>query len=343
MVRKIAPHLDFTDLDVLSSLRLLIPSFQNQPRKMELWDLARRVARRVPGLDRYVSSSSTPNPDGMHSQSLVSEIDSFHLDDNPVGSDVRLNSALQDRVLSRFANRAREFFSVELSLPTEGIESDVRKFFSLIDSNPARESTGGATGDRKNLWLHLLARQLEPTTVVESGVFVGRSLFTLWSAIPSASVHAFDISFDRLQFREKEIDYHEYDWSDSDVRNGPGPGLCYFDDHINNGRRIREAYERGFRHLVFDQCPRVSEVHPYRYPGMPTAMMIARGDFQEGDSVEYRWKDKTLRYQFDPSDTWGAEDVIDFACYFPAFEEGGQEVRHFAYVKLTEGADNEST
>ena len=301
----------------------------------------KRTARKIPGvlkfkraLERLLGRETGPNPDGMKARSLVKSIEDFRLEDTPVGSGVRLSPDLRDRVVSRFSKRAEEFFR-ELGLPVEGVSSDVQEFFESLKSNPARDDRGGATGDRRNLWLYLLAAQLEPGTVVESGVWVGRSLYTLREAAPSASLHAFDINLGRLTFQDESIDYHEYDWSKSDVACSGENGLCYFDDHINNGRRIREAYEKGFKHLVFDQCPRVSEVHPYRYPGIPTAMMIARDELRKGDCIEYRWDGKKLRYQFSPDDTWGAEDLIDLACYFPAFEEGGGRVNHFAYVRLS--------
>lgn len=304
----------------------------------------KRTARKIPGMLRLKKSldrllgreiDSSPDPDGMSARSLVKSVDDFRLDDAPVGSDVRLSPDLRDRVVSRFSERAEKFLSGELGLSVKGVSSDVKNFFESLKSNPARNHRRGATGDRRNLWLYLLAAQLEPETVVESGVWVGRSLFALREAAPSASLHAFDINLGRLVFQDESIEYHEYDWSKSDVTCSNENGLCYFDDHINNGRRIREAYEKGFKHLVFDQCPRVSEVHPYRYPGIPTAMMIARDELTEGDCIEYPWDGKKLRYQFNPDDTWEAEDLIDLACYFPAFEEGGGQVNHFAYVRLS--------
>jgi len=302
------------------------------------------LARKIPGLGRIQRfldellgrghSDAEPDPDGMHARTLVGNIENFRLQDLPVGSSVRLSPGLRDRVLLSFAKRAEEFLSKELDLSVEGIDSDVEDFFRLLKSNPARNYQSGSTSDRQNLWLHLLTTQLEPETVVESGVFVGKSLYTLREAAPDASLHAFDIDLGGLKFQDESISYHEYDWSESDVNCDNQLGLCHFDDHINNGRRIREAYERGFKHLVFDDCPRVSEMHSYRYPGAPTAMMIARDELEEGDCVEYHWNEKKLRYQFEPDDTWGAEKVIDTAHYFPPFEEGGTQVKHFAYVRL---------
>ena len=269
----------------------------------------------------------------MQEMSLLENIDHFRLNDGEVGSGVRMSSSLKNRVLTRFADRAENFLSEELGFSIEEVESDITRFFRLLKSNPARSHRHGSTSDRKNLWLHLLVSKLEPDTIVESGVWVGRSLFTLRKASPSSDLHAFDISFENLLFENDSITYHENDWSKSKLEFRNGTGFCYFDDHINNGKRTKEAYEKGFKHLVFDDCPRVSEIGEYRFPGVPTAIMIYKKEMEEGEKVEYSYKDEKIGYTFKKEHVHDSYNLIEKEYYLSSVK-GGKKVKHLAYVKI---------
>lgn len=275
------------------------------------------------------------HPDGMARQALVSPTKRHEFNGDPFGA-VKVNSTLRKRILEELCGFVEQYLQKELGLKVRNdVKEDILGFYSFLDENPARGKKG-ATGNGLNLWLHLLVRQLRPAVIVESGVWVGRSLYTLKQASSLAEIHAFDISFDKLVARDPGIEYHEYDWSDSAVICS-GVGFCYFDDHINNGRRIREAYERGFRHLVFDDCPSVSMVHLFRFPGLPSAIMLGNDSLREGDTLEWTWRDQPLRYRFEESHTYGAKDLIEFVKPLPSLHAWtGQTTANAAYVKLKE-------
>lgn len=164
------------------------------------------------------SKETTSNPEGMQSQSLVQSVEKFENKDRPFGY-VRMNWGLRDRLLNQLSNHVDHLLKERFKLKNQrDLEKDIEDFYELLKENPARGKTHGATGNGKALWLHLLARQLQPDTVVESGVYVGRSLYTLRKAAPSAALYAFDVSFDPLQFRNDSIHYHECDWSNIEVK-----------------------------------------------------------------------------------------------------------------------------
>lgn len=56
--------------------------------------------------------------------------------------------------------------------------SDLKEFFNGYRQNPARDGIG-ATRYNSLLWLFTFCRYLNPEVVVESGVYIGRSLWTL--------------------------------------------------------------------------------------------------------------------------------------------------------------------
>ena len=151
------------------------------------------------------------------------------------------------RVVARIADRAAQLFS-ELGLPRRDLIADIDDFLSTYPRNKAAgKARTTATGSL--MWLHLLTRSLDPSVIVESGVFRGASLVTLMRASRRAKLFAFDIDLSNLAFRnEDRITYHEGDWSQALPRAQSPNDLCYFDDHINNCLRIRQAYDQGFRH-----------------------------------------------------------------------------------------------
>jgi hypothetical protein len=269
-------------------------------------------------------------------QALEKPIPALTLTADPLGP-VKCSPALAARRLDDLVAFIDRFFMDDLGFTTpRDTARDLTDFFAALPRNPARDAKAGATGDGPNLWLHLTVRRIQPTLCVESGTWVGRSLYTTRVAAPDAAMHAFDITFKRLKFRDPAITLHEQDFSQSDVRCAANDvGFIYFDDHINNGRRIAQAHARGFRHLVFDQCVPAGQVQLFRFPGLPTALMIARREMQPGDTLEWTWRGEHVRYTFDPAHTHGAESLIDLAVPFPSLEPWlGLPPGQGAYVRL---------
>lgn len=279
------------------------------------------------------STHNKPHPDGMQSQAIESEVESF-VNNSNIGL-VKTNHELQERLLDDLSEYLEKFFEDDLAINTrKGIKNDIIEFYNTLEGNPAKDHLKGSTGNGLNLWLFLLVRQLQPSLIVESGVWIGRSLYSLKMAMPEAEIHAFDISFNRLLFAEPSIKYYENDWSKVQLKT-PNIGFVYFDDHINNGRRIREAYEKGFRHLVFDQCASVGMCHPFRYPGLPSAIMIANNSLRDGDILEWTWSDQKIRYCHKSEYTYNAEALIELVMLLPSLENWiGERTENAVYVRL---------
>lgn len=208
-------------------------------------------------------------------------------------------------------------------------------FRQCFADNPAREGDG-ATSYNTLLWLYLITHSLNPRLIVESGVHIGRSLWTLRRGNPDAAIYAFDISLSRLRFRDKSIEYVEDDWSGSNIRATRPNDFCYFDDHVNNCLRIRQAYDRGFRHLIFDDSPALVSLFHFRYPGIPTAQMISENYLAEGDTVRWQWRNEVLEYSYREQDTYGAQELIEHVEPLPSLERftGMTGPQHTTYVRL---------
>jgi hypothetical protein len=208
-------------------------------------------------------------------------------------------------------------FVTEIGLPgTVGL-GDIHAYFEVKRQNPGYGQAWTTPGNL-SFWLFQIVRALQPQVMVESGVLRGSSLFTLRCASPAAKLYAFDLDFSNLAFRADSIDYRERDWGTDQVRAESVTDLCYFNDHINNCLRIRQCWERGFKHLVLDDSPDLGELQAYRFPAIPTVAMVANDKVRDGDAIDWVWQGRRLRYVFKTEHTFGAKDLIDHCHPIPA-------------------------
>jgi len=267
----------------------------------------------------------------MHSVSLVQDIGSAVLE--PPFITYRANPELHARNMEELLRYVREFITKIGLSPTITMD-DLDDYFRATARNRAFGIRGTTPGNG-TIWLFLLARELQPKMVVESGVYHGSSLFTFRQAVPAAKLFAFDVTFANLLMRLEGIEYRQHDWGRDNVRAESSSDLCFFDDHINNCLRIRQSYERGFRHVVVDDSPDLGEIHQFRYPAVPTVSMIEKNKWSEGDTVEWNWNGRRLRYTFRTADTYDVKDIIKVIYRFPSIKQwtGMEDAFHY-YIRL---------
>jgi hypothetical protein len=267
----------------------------------------------------------------MHSASLVQDIgDAVPM---PPFVQYTANPRLHARNMVEMLACIRDFLA-RAGLPAVATINNLNDYFQAMSLNRAFGITGTTPGNG-TIWLFFLARALQPKIIVESGVFHGSSLFTFSKAVPETKIFAFDLDFSTLLSRLEGVDYREYDWRTVDIRAESPSDLCFFDDHINNCMRIRQSYERGFRHVVLDDSPDVGEIHKFRYPAVPTISMIENDKWADGDTLEWNWQERRLRYTFRTEDTFGAKDLIEAIYRFPSLTRwtGMEDAFHY-YVRL---------
>jgi hypothetical protein len=267
----------------------------------------------------------------MHPVSLVQDMGSAVLE--PPFITYRANSALHKRNLEELLVCVRSYMATA-GLPANASMNDLEDYFQAMARNGAFGIPGTTPGNG-TIWLFLLAREMNPKVIVESGVYCGSSLFTIRQAAPQANMFAFDLSFDRLVSRLEGVDYRQHDWGTDNIRAKSASDFCFFDDHINNCMRIRQSYERGFRHVVVDDSPDVGEIHQFRYPAVPTISMIENDKWTDGDTIEWNWNGRRLHYTFRVADTFGVKEIIEAIYRFPSLKRWtGMEDAFYYYVRL---------
>jgi hypothetical protein len=125
-------------------------------------------------------------------------------------------------------------------------------FYSAYLGSPFREQGGGSRFN--NLaWLYLIARAMRPGVVIDSGTFRGGSAWAFALAVPEAAIYSFDVDLSQLAHKAAGVRYEERDWTAHDwERVDLSNTLAYFDDHLDQARRLIEASARGIGVAIFD-------------------------------------------------------------------------------------------
>jgi len=246
------------------------------------------------------------------------------------------------RLKDELADVAFRFLSEQRIVPPESphgtVQTLVDSFFELYPNRPVVDNAGGSRF-HNCFWLYLVARSLAPSLIIESGTWKGQSSWLFRTACPGATIHCFDPNLRRLVYRHDSIHYHETDWQNWHVDQvNPAQSLCFFDDHINQARRIREAHARGFRRLIFDDDPPAHKVYSFGYPGTPTVGMVMDTSLRPGDVLEWVWRGEPRRYVYPAEDVTEARKLV---ARYGVFPDIAGPTRHgdqtfLSYVELAE-------
>ena len=184
------------------------------------------------------------------------------------------------------------------------------EFFSLYSERPVRDNSGGS-GFNDSLWLFVVARAFEPALIVESGVHRGHSTWLLRQACPDAELFCYDIDLSRLIYRDPKARYHEGDWMEAPFPAlDPGKSLGFFDDHISHALRLRQAHDRGFRQLLFDDNFPAHNLYATGGPPVPTLAMMMDPDLRPGREIVWSRNGKAYHYHYQAEDLYGAAELI---------------------------------
>ena len=189
-------------------------------------------------------------------------------------------------------------------------EADIQAFVHTVPQCPVAQDTGGG-GLSAAVLLWTIARAIDPALVVESGTFRGFTTWVLRQAAPQARQYAFDISFAERQRVETGVEYHEHDWMSVPLQAPSGTSaLIYFDDHVDQWRRIREAAARGFRYLVFDDSLPSTALHNDGWAAAPTVDMLFETDITDGEEIRWRTECGPFCLRYDAAQARATRDLI---------------------------------
>lgn len=209
-----------------------------------------------------------------------------------------------DAMLARLTDVITVWLSGQTILPAPApfdVRREVGSFYEAYLASPFRGSFGGSRFN-KLLWLTILAKALRPAHVIDSGTYMGASAWALSLGAPEARILSFDVDLSQLRSRVASAEYHQHDWSKHDLTKiDPARTFCYFDDHIDQVRRLLEAKERKIPFAAFDDdlpvsCFAIMAPSPARLPKLE---FIDDPTLQHGDVVEWTWNGAPRRWIVD--------------------------------------------
>jgi len=220
----------------------------------------------------------------------------------------------------------------------DAIRQAVMEFLETYKRRPVVDNRGGS-GFHNCFWMFVIARILRPSLIVESGVWRGQSSWILSAASPGATLHGFDLDLRKAPPSSASIRYHEMDWAGFAFGEvDPSDSLCFFDCHVNQALRVREAYDRGFRLLLFDDNPPIHKLAAFGVPGIPTIDMVMASDPEPGETIEWIWRGRPRRYVYNRADEHGARELI--SAYTPLPDVGViSGLGGFSFLSLVELID----
>jgi len=210
---------------------------------------------------------------------------------------------------------------------TSRIIGTIDAFFAVYEARPLRDNSGGASVN-DSLCLFVIARLTDPALIVESGTGQGHSAWLLRQACPAAEIHSFDIDHGALAHRCPDVSYHLGDWSGWDLPpHDPARTLVWFDDHVDQARRLQEAAHRGLRGLLFDDVFSADTLYATGRPPVPTIAMLLDEALTDGQELSWHRNGKLYRVRIDLAynkraralleEVWSLPDLTALTRYSP--------------------------
>ena len=136
----------------------------------------------------------------------------------------------------------------------------LEEFAELYKKRPIRDNDGGMKAPQMfAAWF--MAKKLQPTAIIESGVWLGQGTWFFEQACPAAKLICIEPNIERVQYRSDKATYTQLDFSQISWKQAVDceTTLCFFDDHQNALSRLEVATPQGFKHLMFEDNYPVSQ------------------------------------------------------------------------------------
>lgn len=195
-----------------------------------------------------------------------------------------------DRFFSSIGDIASDWISIQKVFEPK-IHLDFKRecefFFERYLSSPYRDQFGGSRFNNL-LWLYLICKSARPKYVIDSGTYTGASAWALSTATPDSTITSYDIDLSRLKQRMPNVRYVETDWM-SDNPGDLSDSLIYFDDHVDQAKRLIEAFKRGIPFAIFDDDFPVSAFAPMAHGGfsLPKIEFVLDQGLREIDKLTW--------------------------------------------------------
>ncbi len=135
----------------------------------------------------------------------------------------------------------------------DNIEEEIESFFKVYKKMPIKDNTYGMHSPHLFLMWHAL-RQINPTTIIESGVYKGLGTWWMRQACPNATIYSIDVDLSNVEYIDNKATYLHTDFKCHkwDEINDKANALIFFDDHQNALERLKQMKWMGFSMAMFE-------------------------------------------------------------------------------------------
>jgi hypothetical protein len=133
------------------------------------------------------------------------------------------------------------------------IEGSIDGFMQLYKERPIKNTEGGLSSiGMFSLWTIL--RKIQPSQVIQCGVYNGQTTWLMEKILPHASILAIDPDPDQKLFKSPTVEYITSGFLEADlpVKYLKKNTCVFFDDHGDAFKSISKCQELGLKYLIFD-------------------------------------------------------------------------------------------
>jgi hypothetical protein len=141
---------------------------------------------------------------------------------------------------------------MELTLTNKEIRNNINEFNEIYSKKPLNDNQGGMKAPHM-MGTFSMVRNLNPNTIIESGVWFGQGTWMLDQSAPNAQLHCIEPIQNGIKIKIDGSKHYSNDFSTLDFSElDKDETLIFFDDHQNAFERIKQCKEMGFKHLIFE-------------------------------------------------------------------------------------------
>ena len=124
-------------------------------------------------------------------------------------------------------------------------------FIKIYEQRPVKFNKGGM------LFPHMFAtyfilKKINPSFVIESGVFKGQSTWLIEKTLPNAKILSIDIDLNQRKYISKKVEYSDKDFKYQNFSNIPHDTLVFFDDHVNHYERLMQSKFFNIKNIILE-------------------------------------------------------------------------------------------
>mgnify|MGYP000844833283 FL=1 len=99
---------------------------------------------------------------------------------------------------------------------------------------------------------YFILKKINPSFIIESGVFKGQSTWLIEKTIPNAKILSIDIDLSQREYISKKVEYSDKDFKYHNFSNIPSDTLVFFDDHVNHYERLKQAKFFNIKNIILE-------------------------------------------------------------------------------------------